>query len=215
MSELPTPISDQDKLLSNIAIGTPDIEDLIPNSRQEVYLKYIALNGIHELPVSISQGGTGGTTSEEARQNLGINLPLPINNGGTGGTNAGEARTNLEVMKGYVLYSNSSGTYGTITLSDSYTNYQAIEILYEDNTAYNTTVIRPAMVTQAVLDNTYMHPDGTKIYIHSCLIKFSGTSATISRNALATLDETPTIAIGLYDSSNPGIKVHQITGYKY
>lgn len=105
MSELPTPISDQDKLLSNIAIGTPDIEDLIPNSRQEVYLKYIALNGIHELPVSISQGGTGGTNAEEARRNL-------------------------DVMHKVSLYANASGTTGTVTLSDSVYNYSYIEIFF-------------------------------------------------------------------------------------
>lgn len=107
MSELPTPISDQDKLLSNIAIGTPDIDDLIPNSRQEVYLKYIALNGIHELPVSISQGGTGGATSEEAR-------------------------TNLEVMKAHILYHNDLGSEGTITLSDDVNNYEFIDIISWD-----------------------------------------------------------------------------------
>lgn len=53
MADLPTPISDQDLLLHNIALGYPDVEDLIPTSRQEVYLKYIALNG-----------GTGGNTAD-------------------------------------------------------------------------------------------------------------------------------------------------------
>jgi hypothetical protein len=43
-NELPEPVSREDKLLSNIAVGTPDIDDLIPISREEQYLKYIALN---------------------------------------------------------------------------------------------------------------------------------------------------------------------------
>jgi hypothetical protein len=43
--ELPEPISREDELLHNIADGVPDIDDLIPQSREEVYLKYIALNG--------------------------------------------------------------------------------------------------------------------------------------------------------------------------
>ena len=62
--ELPEPISDQDMLLHNIIDGTPDISDLEPNSRQEVYLKYIALNGG-------SGGGGGGEGSVTISQTTG------------------------------------------------------------------------------------------------------------------------------------------------
>lgn len=54
IEDLPEPISDQDMLLHNIIDGTPDISDLEPNSRQEIYLKYIALNG--------GTGGGGGSS---------------------------------------------------------------------------------------------------------------------------------------------------------
>lgn len=50
IEDLPEPISREDALLHNIIDGTPNIEDLEPLSREEVYLKYIALNG----------GGSGG-----------------------------------------------------------------------------------------------------------------------------------------------------------
>lgn len=78
MADLPTPISRQDELLHNIADGTPDISDLEPISREEEYLKYIALNGTGggggdiPLPVSIANGGTGATTSYSARTNLNV-----------------------------------------------------------------------------------------------------------------------------------------------
>lgn len=62
-SDLPQPISDQDKLLHNIIDGTPNIEDLEPNSRQEIYLKYIALNG--------AGGGEGGGSSVNVVQERG------------------------------------------------------------------------------------------------------------------------------------------------
>lgn len=52
-NELPIPESRQDILLHNIALGEPDITELEPQSRQEVYLKYIALNG---------QSGSGGSS---------------------------------------------------------------------------------------------------------------------------------------------------------
>lgn len=213
MSELPTPISDQDKLLSNIAIGIPDIEDLIPNSRQEVYLKYIALNGIHELPVSISQGGTGATTSEEARENLGISLPIPIANGGTGATTATEARTNLEVWKEYSLYSNSSGTYGTITLSDSYKNYKKIVVYFNDNGAHNTATLYTDIGSKLSLSNTYLYTSGTGYYEHCTLIAFIDTSVSFSRNGMVALNEDPTIDVTL--SSEAGIRINKVVGYKY
>ena len=213
MSELPTPISDQDKLLSNIAIGIPDIEDLIPNSRQEVYLKYIALNGIHELPVSISQGGTGATTSEEARENLGISLPIPIANGGTGATTATDARKNLEVRKEFSLYSNSGGSNGSITLSDTYTNYTVIKIYFGDNGTYDTAELYPSMGSKVPLSTSYLYSGGDGWFMHSSILTFSGKTATNSRNGLAQHNTNPGITVSL--SGAAGIQVYKILGYKY
>lgn len=210
MSELPTPISDQDKLLSNIAIGTPSIEDLIPNSRQEIYLKYIALNGIHELPVSISQGGTGATTSEEARQNLGINLPLPINNGGTGGTNAEEARRNLDVMHKVSLYDNASGTTGTVTLSDSVYNYDFIEIFFRNhNSFYDST--RMAMGSEQKLCNITVHnPQESFLYIDSRTILVADKSITEVYKVHAGIENQST-----YTNLGGGIVINRVIGYKF
>ncbi len=55
---------------------------------------------------------------------------LPINQGGTNATDVVSARTNLEVYKEYVLYNNSSGSNGTINLSDSVTNYVKLGIYF-------------------------------------------------------------------------------------
>lgn len=213
MSELPTPISDQDKLLSNIAIGIPDIEDLIPNSRQEVYLKYIALHGTHELPVSIENGGTGATTVTEARENLGISLPIPIANGGTGATTATKARTNLEVWKEYSLYSNSSGTIGTITLSDTYTNYKKILVYYADNGVYNTATLYPGTGSKLALSTSYLYTGGNGWFLHTTLVSFSGKSVSFSRNGLAQHNDNPSITVTL--SGEAGIYVYKVVGYKY
>lgn len=208
MSELPTPISDQDKLLSNIAIGTPDIEDLIPNSRQEVYLKYIALNGIHELPVSISQGGTGATTSEEARQNLGINLPLPINNGGTGGANAEEARRNLDVMHKVSLYDNSAGTNGTITLSQSVDNFTYLEIFFKQlhTGLYDSLRIYSPNGKLAMM--SMIRPYDSNIYYYCASVAISGNS--ITWDSWATYGTS-------YDSvtSDNFISIYKVVGISY
>lgn len=86
-----------------------------PITREDEYLKYIADNCVPTngktrsitLPVSIENGGTGGTTIEEARTNLELynktetdtklNETVPISKGGTGGTTETDARTNLEI----------------------------------------------------------------------------------------------------------------------
>ena len=58
---------------------------------------------------------------------------LPIEKGGTGGTSKWQARTNLEVEKITNLYSNNSGTNGTITLSQTFANFGAIRVYYRVN----------------------------------------------------------------------------------
>lgn len=185
MSELPTPISDQDKLLSNIAIGTPDIEDLIPNSRQEVYLKYIALNGIHELPVSISQGGTGGTNAEEARRNL-------------------------DVMHKVSLYANASGTTGTVTLSDSVYNYSYIEIFFRNHNSFYDS-IRMAMGSEQKLCNITVHnPQESFLYIDSRTILVEDKSITEVTKIHAGIENQST-----YTNTGSAISINRVIGYKF
>jgi len=50
--------------------------------------------------VPVERGGTGGTTPQEARTNLGLSLPISIENGGTGAKTAAEARANLGISGG-------------------------------------------------------------------------------------------------------------------
>lgn len=57
---------------------------------------------------------------------------LPVSQGGTGGETAVEARTNLELMKRYVLYEQYDTTTN-FTLSDNVSNYNLIEIGYNDS----------------------------------------------------------------------------------
>lgn len=65
----------------------------------------------------IAGGGTGASTAEGARSNLGLSLPLAVSSGGTGGTTALEARSNLGIV----------ATRATVQLSSS-DNPKTIEV---------------------------------------------------------------------------------------
>ena len=82
---------------------------------------------LERLPVE--NGGTGGATAEQARENLGIQFPLPIANGGTGGTTASAALTNLGLPVTYGTWTPkliASGGGMTYTTSYSYAYYYRI-----------------------------------------------------------------------------------------
>ena len=188
MAELPTPISDQDKLLSNIAIGTPDIEDLIPNSRQEIYLKYIAMNGkqgTYESPVAIENGGTGATTVIGARQNLGI-------------------------MHRAWLYSNSSGTTGTVTLNDSAFNYKYIEIFFRTGVYFRGSVMLDINGSQIISGMNFINPTSGFAYCDARTIVINGTSITNGDTGHFGVENDKT-----YSNSGNGIYITRVLGYSY
>ena len=53
----------------------------MPNCREEVYLKYIAINGAakKEIPLKVEHGGTEAINSGQARENLGVYSKSEVN----------------------------------------------------------------------------------------------------------------------------------------
>lgn len=88
-----------------------------------------ALQGSFSGILGVENGGTGATTAEQARENLGIQdievtYPIAVNKGGTGATNASNARNNLglgAVATETVVPILKGGT-GASTLSGAKTN---------------------------------------------------------------------------------------------
>ncbi len=143
------------------------------------------------------------------------NKIIPISQGGTGATTATDARTNLGVMTETVLYSNESGTYSTITLSDDYSNYNYIEVIFNDNGVNNNVKLHTSK-GQVQLTNTYVSSTSnpSMLYIHTALLTFSGNAATFSRQAIFTIwTNTNNPSIDRTTSNN--IKVTRIVGYGY
>lgn len=94
------------------------------------------------------------------------------------------AQTDISNLQGTILYSNSTGTTGTVSLSDTYTNYRYIEVFgKKDNivssTKFDTTLNSKASLTISNRNNS------TTITIYTNTSTFSGTSATVVGGAVA------------------------------
>lgn len=117
-------------------------------------------------------------------------------------------------FSGASLYSNSSGSAGTINLSDDYSNYDYIYVEYSDSYGTRNSVVFSASASQTTL--TMAGADSSsasKIYFRTAYMTFSGTTATVDRNGMAQLNFSGNDS--WYTDSNSLIYVTKIIGYKY
>lgn len=140
---------------------------------------------------------------------------LPISRGGTGATTSAKALKNLGIIP-TVLYDNSSGSAGTITLSSSISNFVRIGVyaknrgtdhsaaVYNEIKLSNTTVM--SLSASTATNNNY----DTTVWF-SAIINFSGTTLTFSRNFASSYDRTG----GYNSNSSDGFKILRVVGYKY
>lgn len=148
-------------------------------------------------------------------------FPVSVANGGTGGSTATLARTNLGVMSPTELYYNASGSSSTIPLSDTIANYLAIEIhaIVDSTVSYSSTVWtngNSSCTINLVIGNPYT-ASGTnpnRMTICGSNIAISGTSLTWGTQTYATVrpsTETNQLSVGAWS----GTKIYKIVGYKY
>ena len=139
---------------------------------------------------------------------------LPIGKGGTGGSSVKSARTNLGVMTETPLYSNSSGTISTITLSDSYKNYTYIEVFFNDNGVNNSVKLHTSK-GQVQLTNNYVSSttNPSSLYTHTALLTFTDKTATFIRQAVFTVTTSDNASIDRTPSNS--VRVTRIVGISY
>ena len=139
---------------------------------------------------------------------------LTIGKGGTGGNNEKSARTNLGVMTETLLYSNSSGTISTITLSDNYKNYTYVEVFFHDNGVCNSVKLRTTR-GQVQLTNDYVSSttNPSSLYTHTALLTFTDNTATFIRQAVFTVTTSDNASIDRTASNS--VKVVRIVGLSY
>lgn len=141
-------------------------------------------------------------------------FPVSIENGGTGGTTATEARQNLDSLSGNILYEGLSGTQGTIYLSDSAANYKYFEIYFTPETD-DTNVISSTKVYKPDGKNVELYSANcsTKglLHIKVAYITISGDTITWKpKSAVLYTDGTSTG----FNRDNV-IAITTVVGYSY
>ena len=142
-----------------------------------------------------------------------FNGTLPISQGGTGATTSTNARTNLEVMKATMLYNNGS-TQADFTLSDSAINYTYIDIfMHAENAHYFTQRVYDPNGKSVHLFVAGAYSPDSKALLFSSGITFSGTSvAWISTlDSYSTLNANGSVGVNFRRS----IWIDKIIGYSY
>lgn len=189
-------------------------------TRSNVNEKIQQINAL--FPVSVANGGTGAETLSSGQILLGNGTnaitsiaTLPISKGGTGGTTSQEARENLEVLHAIELYSNSSGTTGTISIATpiSLLLYKFLEIYFKLGECYSVK-IKPS---NGKLLSTTFTGSGTSDSTTS--LQFYTTRLSIYDNTIAFHSYYSGYIKGTteqntyYNKVTPGVT--NIVGYKY
>lgn len=133
---------------------------------------------------------------------------LPISRGGTSASSVAAARTNLEVHKGYTLYSNSSGTSGTITISGNFSDYVFIVISVDGNGVSKSIVCLPSGSEN--IGVTYSSGSNNYLINRTALVYPNGSTLTWKRNYTVEIFNNNTVSF-----SDGVLKIIKIVGYKY
>lgn len=141
-------------------------------------------------------------------------FPVSVANGGTGGTTATSARTNLDVMHATTLYSNASGTNGTITLSDNVSNYSIIRFYYIGNVARQSCDVDVDTLAnrEVCLQVNYCNSAQVATWSKSCLLSVSGNTITFSRNTSVKIDSN---GVSFDTTTTERMYILKVVGYKY
>lgn len=153
-------------------------------TRNNVNSRISQANGY--FPVSIANGGTGGTTESSAISSLGID--------------------------GTALYSNSSGTNGTVLLSETSANFNRMMIYFKHNDGEHGSLEINSPDGKSALLSTMKYRNDNVTYITSSKISISGTQITwTGDHGYNRLKSQPEITMNNVEY----MYITKVVGYKY
>lgn len=205
LTELQTKLSEVDDTVS----------ELDQNAVRGIRGKGTLITPMSDKTVNITPQGIGAATSSHNHSASNITSgTLPIARGGTGATTASSAISNLGVS-GTVLYSNESGTTGTITLSQPYTNFVRIGVYaqgqYDNDSMYNETLTSISYMTLGC--TSFNDSNYDMVVWRLAYITFSGNTISFYKNGAAHL----IVGSGNYleTITTDGLKITRVVGYNY
>ena len=144
-----------------------------------------AVNELNSKVIPISQGGTGASTLEEAKTALGIKEPV-------------------------VLYSNSMGITGTVTISEVSSNFNYLEIFYRSNSEnFSSFRIPNPLSKKASLSISELTDNALKESFLHIVINYVTISVNNSGNITAS-STSPELSFSNSDS----IRICEVLGYR-
>ena len=143
-------------------------------------------------------------------------FPVSIANGGTGGTTATAARTNLDVMKAVNIYTNYSGAQGTISFDTGYTaaEFSYLEIYYFVEATSGTWLrnsIKMRASTGTNANMVAMYYDGATFRCYTRSVTINDTGLSLASNTRGQYSFKTSSAVSTTDN----LYITNIVGYKY
>lgn len=222
LTELQTKLSGVDDDVTTLE-GT--VSELDQNAIRGVRGKGTLITPMSDKTVNITAASVGAAASSHTHSASNITSgTLPIARGGTGGATASAARTSLGFATSTSLYTNLNGTFSTITLSESISNYDAIGIYYfwESSSSNGNNYIQ-ILPSFGKLTLSWITPpeDGNGISISSYQITVSGNTITFYSYSLykniyitaSSTSQTDNFFSGNYMLNTPYIT--KVVGYKF
>lgn len=148
----------------------------------------------------------GNSTNYKGQLFIGDNATQGIYyNGWSNGTRGSWRRLN-EV--GVSLYDNTTGTTGTVTLSQTSANFKYLEIFYNGGGTYGSTKVFTPDGKTASLRTTSQETNNINNYFNCRSVKISGTSITTATYARSVFYSNSNIS-----QANNGVSIVKVLGY--
>lgn len=114
-----------------------------------------------------------------------------------------------DVYRAKSLYDNSSGTTGTVNLSETSANFTYLEIYYSGGGVYASTKVYTPNNKSASLRTASQETNNITNYLNCKNVKISGTSITVSTYARSVIYSNSCIS-----QANNGIAIYKVIGYR-